>query len=385
MASSKLLNLQNRYSKKLLNIAIKDTHYIQNSVINKIAQLKDEIQFTLPPHIFEQFCTFEDRKYNRLFKTQKNKCIKKFNGLLETRRNSVRQISGFIPDNDIASNNPNNNWLKNLSDVEIPPNVEKVLTLGPKHALSVPTNFITSPKFIASIESGLTKITDNNTQTETRIRIINKIINYTTNPIKLNNMLLSKSEIIQTKKFFKDNSNILVLKSDKGNTSVLVDKEFYISEVMKLLNDETTYTVSKFEYTCTFEREANSIISNMVKKKQIGEGTGKLLKTHNAIVPRAYALPKTHKETLSWRIIVSSIGGPTYKLSRFLAGILSKIVGKSSYHTVDQRCPAGRSEINEHSSRFPKLAWKGVLETNDVAGMSRTGENSGSVRVGSYP
>ena len=124
-----------------------------------------------------------------------------------------------------------------------------------------------------------------------------------------------------------------MLKSDKGNTTVLVEREFYISEVMKLLNDETTYTVSKFEYTCTFEKRSNSIISNMVKKKQINEQNGELLKTNNAIIPRAYALPKTHKENLAWRIIVSSIGGPTYKLSSFLAGILSKIVGKSTHHT----------------------------------------------------
>ena len=73
----------------------------------------------------------------------------------------------------------------------------------------------------------------------------------------------------------------------------------------------------------------------MVKKQQISEQMGKLLKTYNSIVPRAYALPKTHKETLSWRIIVSSIDGPTYKLSSFLANILSKIVGKSPYHTID--------------------------------------------------
>ena len=125
-----------------------------------------------------------------------------------------------------------------------------------------------------------------------------------------------------------------------------------------MLNDATTYRVSKFEYTCTFEREANSIISNLVKKKQISETTGKLLKTYNAIVPRAYALPKTHKETLSWRIIVSSIGGPTYKLSSFLAKILSKIVGKSRYHTIDswQFCKeVRRFQIPDESMRLISL------------------------------
>ena len=148
-----------------------------------------------------------------------------------------------------------------------------------------------------------------------------------------------------------------MLKSDKGNTTVLVERECYISEVLKLLNDETTYKVSKFKYTCTFEKKSNSIISNMVKKKQINEQTGKLLKTNNAIIPRAYALPKTHKENLAWRIIVSSIGGPTYKLSSFLAGILSKIVGKSTHHTVDswQFCNEIRKIHIEDSMRLVSL------------------------------
>ena len=335
-ASCILLNLKNRYSRKLLNIAIKDTHNIQNCIANRIAQLNDEILFTLPPHIFDKFYTFENKKYTKLFKIHKNKCIRKFNNFLAAKNNSFNNnFNGFNSFNNLASNFDNNNWLKNLCDVEIPVNVKKVLVLGPKHALCAPRNFITSPKFIASVESGLMKINDENTQTTTRIRMVNKILNFTTNQSKINNPLLSKSEIIETKKFFQENNNLLVLKSDKGNTTVLVSKDFYNMEVMKMLNDETTYTVSRFEYTCTFERRSNSIVSNMVKKQQISEQMGKLLKTYNSIVPRAYALPKTHKETLSWRIIVSSIDGPTYKLSGFLANILSKIVGKSPYHTVD--------------------------------------------------
>ena len=117
--SSKLLNLQNRYSRKLLNIAIKDTHNIQNSIINKIAQLNDEIQFTLPTHIFEKFYSFENKKYTRLFKIQRNKCIKKFNNLLEIRNNSFNNDhNGFIALNNSASDLDNNNWLKKISDVK---------------------------------------------------------------------------------------------------------------------------------------------------------------------------------------------------------------------------------------------------------------------------
>ncbi|XP_076298582.1 uncharacterized protein LOC143217825 [Lasioglossum baleicum] len=174
-----------------------------------------------------------------------------------------------------------------------------------------------------------------NLQTSTRIKLVNKILNYTTHLRFTNDATVSKTDIKETKHFLKENQNLLLLKSDKGNTTVLVDRDMYNNEVINMLNDNNTYKVSKFQYTSTFEKEANSIVNNLVKKKQIDERLGKRLKTYNAIVPRAYALPKTHKSVLSWRIIVSSIGGPTYKLSKFLAGILSKIIGKSPFHTVD--------------------------------------------------
>ena len=213
-------------------------------------------------------------------------------------------------------------------------------------------------KFLSSIESGLVKILDDDIQKSTRMRIVNKILNYTTNFTKPNILFLSEKEITETRQFFKRNDNLLVLKSDKGNTTVVVDKGFYISEVMKLLDDTNTYAKSRFEYTSTFERKSNSIVSNFLKKNQINELTSRHLKTYNAIAPRAYALPKTHKENLSWRIIVSSIGGPTYKLSSFLANILSKIVGNLPYHTVDswQFCREIKNvQIDDDSLRLVSL------------------------------
>lgn len=81
---------------------------------------------------------------------------------------------------------------------------------------------------------------------------------------KLESTFCSASDLKATRQFLKNNEDLLLLKSDKGNTTVLVEKKFYISEVMKLLNDTNTYIVSKFQYTSTFERQVNSIIMYQV-------------------------------------------------------------------------------------------------------------------------
>ena len=120
---------------------------MQRSISNRITQLYDEIQFILPINVLDKFYLFENKKYTRQFKFHKNKCIKKFHNLLESRRNSYNNdFNGIVSSDNIVSNTDNDKWLKNLSDVQIPGKVKKVLALGPKHALCVQKNYITSPK-----------------------------------------------------------------------------------------------------------------------------------------------------------------------------------------------------------------------------------------------
>jgi hypothetical protein len=46
---------------------------------------------------------------------------------------------------------------------------------------------------------------------------------------------------------------------------------------------------------------------------------------------RLYRIPTIHKEGVPWRPVVSNIGVPNYKLSQYLAGLLSPLVGYSSH------------------------------------------------------
>ena len=48
-------------------------------------------------------------------------------------------------------------------------------------------------------------------------------------------------------------------------------------------------------------------------------------------VPKFYGLPKVHKNNVPLRLIVSSIGSITCKMAKFLASILSPLVGKTEH------------------------------------------------------
>ena len=53
--------------------------------------------------------------------------------------------------------------------------------------------------------------------------------------------------------------------------------------------------------------------------------------------PRFYGLPKIHKQNTPLRPIVSSIGSITYECARYLAGILSPLVGKTEHHVKNSK------------------------------------------------
>ena len=48
-----------------------------------------------------------------------------------------------------------------------------------------------------------------------------------------------------------------------------------------------------------------------------------------------YGLPKLHKNNIPLRPIVSTVGSPTYKLSKFLSNILTNILGNTEHHFKD--------------------------------------------------
>ena len=54
-------------------------------------------------------------------------------------------------------------------------------------------------------------------------------------------------------------------------------------------------------------------------------------------MPLLYGLPEVHKADVPLRPIVSFVCSPTYELSKFLAGLLTPLVGLTSSHVRNSR------------------------------------------------
>ncbi|XP_057298046.1 uncharacterized protein LOC130628959 [Hydractinia symbiolongicarpus] len=132
-------------------------------------------------------------------------------------------------------------------------------------------------------------------------------------------------------------NNIVILKPDKGNGVVILDRKDYEKGILDIILDTTKF--KKLDKNPTLKREGQlqRFLRNLKKKGFFSD------KVYNDIYPsgsqsaRIYGLPKMHKslENLpKFRPIISSIGTCNYQLAKFLGGLLSAVIPKD-YCTAD--------------------------------------------------
>ena len=114
-----------------------------------------------------------------------------------------------------------------------------------------------------------------------------------------------------------------------------MEKEEYNKKMMELLNTDT-YEERDTDPTNTLEVKINRILKTLETKGEITTQTYQRIRASGSQPPRIYGLPKIHKANTPLRPIVSCINSPTYKLSRFIAKILSPLVGSTDSFVMNR-------------------------------------------------
>ncbi|XP_062698654.1 uncharacterized protein LOC134284184 [Aedes albopictus] len=192
---------------------------------------------------------------------------------------------------------------------------------------------------MADVELVIKSNPDEATQDRTRCAVANAITNHIH---RFNNQNTHFDPLVRfcstaediTRKFLKENPNVLVLKSDKGNKTVLMDAEEYKQKMKELLQDNQTYKPIDKDPTLRFERQNNSLVKRLRNLDLIDDRTAKELTKYNAVCPRIYGQPKAHKPGLPLRPVVPNVTAPSYNLSKYVGKILQQSL-VSSYNVQD--------------------------------------------------
>ncbi|XP_065568918.1 uncharacterized protein LOC136032575 [Artemia franciscana] len=132
---------------------------------------------------------------------------------------------------------------------------------------------------------------------------------------------------------FKNGTNIIITKADKGNAIVILNDTEYVSKSLNLLSDNKVYEKVDINAVKTTYDNVKKALDNLSLTNRINDKLSRSLLPVRPVIPRFYGVPKIHKPDIPLRPIVSTVGSATQKLERYLAGILRSIT-LSSKHTI---------------------------------------------------
>lgn len=160
------------------------------------------------------------------------------------------------------------------------------------------------------------------------------------------NLTLEEAEAITE---LMEAKHIVIKPADKGSVVVILEREQYISEVLRQLNDQTYYKKLEEPIYLQTIPMVHKIVDTLKTKKFINHKQVKYLK--GMAEPRErrfYILPKIHKPREKWtdgvppgRPIVSDCGSETYATAEYIEyflhplSILHPSYVKDTYHFID--------------------------------------------------
>lgn len=179
---------------------------------------------------------------------------------------------------------------------------------------------------------------------------------------------LSKEEQIALTSLRQDET-IVIKKADKSSTIVIMNREAYIAEVERQLNDQTYYEKLSENPHEKFKQEIQDVISEIQHSHTL-QGIDNVNIPNENRVPQFYILPKTHKPhdpslPLGYpgRPIVSACGCLTENVSAFIDSILKPHMESLPSYIRDT------TDFINRIRQLPQLSKDSFLVTLDVSSL----------------
>ena len=148
-----------------------------------------------------------------------------------------------------------------------------------------------------------------------------------------NNLTLDESKALNN---LKNNSNIIIKSADKGGALTILDRDAYIEEAYRQLNDPKYYKKLQEPLLNENVKQINTILdiiynNKFITKRQLNYLSANINECNERVF---YLLPKIHKEPETWprpgimpagRPIVSDCGSESYRVSEYIDSFLTPL------------------------------------------------------------
>ena len=164
----------------------------------------------------------------------------------------------------------------------------------------------------------------------------------------LKELNLSKPEYDALKNL-SSNKEIVIHKSDKGNSVVIVNRDDYLNRMQEMVDDGSKFEKvsvkdgKEYNFMVKETTVVDTLLSELLKKKSFDQNQRNKLSPDGPNPARLYGLPKVHKPLVNglpkYRPIISQIGSPTYKIAKYLLSFIqpfttNEYTVKDTFHFV---------------------------------------------------
>jgi len=180
----------------------------------------------------------------------------------------------------------NKKWFVNLTHHDIPNNVQRLLQLGQIFALPSLNIKHNIHQLIKNIENNIDKLHPD-IQTDIRNRSIPLIHNLTSMQLYKDPVVNNIHKLFNTtRKFIKNNLNIIFARADKENITVVLERENYTNSIEEILNDTDTCTKISKDPTKILTSDIRSVLSKRKVKGNITNSTYNSIYCSDGNLPR---------------------------------------------------------------------------------------------------
>ena len=120
----------------------------------------------------------------------------------------------------------------------------------------------------------------------------------------------------------------MILKPDKGNGVVLMNKADYHDAMNQLFSDKKKFKIIKNDPTLTRLKTVQNYLNNLCKRNEITEAEKKQMRPMSTQLGRAHVLSKIHKvfgNIPKFRRIIDTTNTPYYKIGQHLSSLLQPL------------------------------------------------------------
>ena len=150
------------------------------------------------------------------------------------------------------------------------------------------------------------------------------------------------------------NKNIVVMRPDKGNGVVILNRDDYINKVLSILDDPSKFCTLESDVLDICQRREGKLMrflrDSLLKKGVIPDEVYRELYPSGSTPGVLYGLPKVHKDNCPTRPILSAIGTYNYKLTKFLVPLLQPFA--SNQYTVTDSFSFAKEISSFHNNSF---------------------------------